>query len=137
MRTAYFRGRKLHGKTVVIPKGNRGVLVQRQESAVSNEAENPEDDQPDGPDDAQEGKLQITGEFRDMTVWGHESVADSASDCHIRGMEEWMEVSKKVRQHSLWLLTSPGPRVNHSSDPFVHTGGERGKAVIGAAGLGG
>lgn len=74
------------------------MIVQRQEGAASKEAENLDDDQADGSDDAQEGKLQISGEFRDMTIWGHESVADSSSDCHIRGMEEWMQVSRKVRQ---------------------------------------
>ena len=74
------------------------MLAQKQRSAASNDAEKSEDDQAGSLDDAQEGKLHVTGEFQDIMVWGHESVADPSSDQHIRGMEEWMVVSKKVGQ---------------------------------------
>lgn len=97
MSTAFFRGRKLHGRAVAIPEGYRGVLAQKQESEVETEAEKSEDDPAGSHDDSQEGKLQVTGEFQDILVWGHESVADPSSDHHIRAMEEWMDVSKKVK----------------------------------------
>lgn len=129
MPTAYFRGRKLHGRAVTIPEDYRGVLAQKQESAPGNEAEKLEDDQAESLDDTQEGKLQVTGEFQDIMVWGHESVADPSSDHHIRGMEEWMEVSKKVRQSVLFAV--PGLLVNRRSDSFLRTRDDQGDAVIG------
>ena len=99
MPTAYLRGRKLHGKTVRIPDDYRGILAQRQDDMGANEAERPEGDHPDGQDVAREGEMQIMGEFQDIVIWGHESVAEPSTDHHIRGMEEWMEVSKRVRRH--------------------------------------
>lgn len=94
--TAYFRGRKLHGTSVAIPADYKGVLVQKQEGTTRSEAEKSEGDETVCLDDAQEGTLQIMGEFQDIIVWGHESVADPSSDYHVRGMAEWMEVSEKV-----------------------------------------
>lgn len=58
-----------------------------------------EDGQQKTSDGAREGKLQATGEFQDLVIWGHESVADTSSDHYVRGMEEWIEVSSKVRQY--------------------------------------
>lgn len=72
------------------------MLVQRQENAVSNEVEKLEGGHSELSSSTQESEMQITGEFQDMTVWSHESVADPSSDHHIRGMEEWIEMSRKV-----------------------------------------
>ncbi|SPO03201.1 uncharacterized protein DNG_05883 [Cephalotrichum gorgonifer] len=98
--TAYFRGRKLHGTTVKIPEAFRGVLVQKQDDKPTGQAENTDngldDGLDEGPDDAPEGRLQTTGEFQDLMIWGHESVADSSSDNYLRGMEEWIEVSNRI-----------------------------------------
>jgi hypothetical protein len=40
--------------------------------------------------------MQITAEFDEMVVWGHESVADASSDPYVRSMEEWLQVADQV-----------------------------------------
>lgn len=127
MPTAYFRGRKLHGRAVAIPEDYRGVLALKQEITAGKEVEKSEDDQAVSLD-AQEGTLQVAGEFQDMIVWGHESVADPSSDHHIRGMDEWIDVSKKVRR---CCFAVPGLFVNRSPDSFFPTRDEREDAVVG------
>ncbi len=93
--TAYFRGRKLHGKTVKLPEGYRGV------AAVTSSAE----EQPRRPEedevidlDAQmpQGTLEVQAEFDDLIVWGHEATADAAADPYVRGLEEWLALAAKV-----------------------------------------
>ena len=49
---------------------------------------------------AREGKLQAAGEFQDLVIWGHESVADTSSDHYVRGMEEWIEVTTKASHYA-------------------------------------
>jgi hypothetical protein len=46
--------------------------------------------------------MQITAEFDEMVVWGHESVADASSDPYVRSMEEWLQVANQV-----WLDSTP------------------------------
>ncbi|KAK0714796.1 ribonuclease H2, subunit C [Lasiosphaeris hirsuta] len=91
--TAYFRGRKLHGKSVKLPKDYRGVVAapapkgDEKEKAV------------DFVDvDAESGKtasLNVQAEFDEMVIWGHEAVADTA-DPYVRGMEEWLALADQI-----------------------------------------
>ncbi|KAK3353672.1 ribonuclease H2, subunit C [Lasiosphaeria hispida] len=90
--TAYFRGRKLHGKTVKLPEGYRGVVA----------APAPKGDGKDGAAgvvhvDASKGtaSLNVQAEFDEMVVWGHEAVAD-AGDPYVRGMEEWLALADQI-----------------------------------------
>lgn len=98
MPTAHLRGRKLHGKTLKIPLEYRGILVQKEDGPTTKEVDNVEDGQQETPNGAQEDKLEAVGEFQDLVIWGHESVADTTSDHYVRGIGEWIEVSRKVRQ---------------------------------------
>lgn len=43
------------------------------------------------------GTMQVTAEFDEMVVWGHEAAVDAAGDPYVRSMDEWLEVSGKVR----------------------------------------
>lgn len=95
---AYFRGRKLHGKTVKLPEQCRGVVVERrQEKGLQPAAEEPvvvidDDEAEKGP----AGTMQVTAEFDEMVIWGHETLVDAAEDPYIRSMEEWLQVSGQV-----------------------------------------
>lgn len=98
-KTAYFRGRKLHGTTLKVPEGYRGVVVEKQEASKSQAAG------PDGADiidvDAEDdvplGALETQAEFEEMIVWGHESIAEASSDPYVRGVDEWMKLAEQVR----------------------------------------
>ncbi|KFH42077.1 hypothetical protein ACRE_071900 [Hapsidospora chrysogenum ATCC 11550] len=89
---AYFRGRKLKGKTVTLPEEYRGVLVERKAD---------EQQKPPIPEDGEGqpvdiGGLQVTAGFDEMVVWGHESVASAEADPYIRSVEEWLQVAEQV-----------------------------------------
>lgn len=89
---AYFRGRKLHGKTVPLPEQCRGVVVERK-------ANEQQPEQGDGDEDSavvEVGTMQVTADFDEMVVWGHEAVADAAGDPCVRSIEEWLQVADKV-----------------------------------------
>lgn len=42
------------------------------------------------------GTMQVTAEFDEMVIWGHETIADAAGDPYIRSMEEWIQVAGQV-----------------------------------------
>lgn len=96
MPTTHLRGRKLYGKTLKIPQGHRGMLVQNQDDTTINGPDNMEECERETHNGTLEGKLQVAGEFQDLVIWGHESIADTSSDHYVRGMEEWIEVTTKV-----------------------------------------
>jgi ribonuclease H2 subunit C len=95
----YLRGRKLEGKTVKLPEQCRGVILQRKDEPSCKKPlpepdvvviEDEEDQLPET------GTMQVTAEFDEMVVWGHEAVADASSDPYVRSMEEWLQISDKV-----------------------------------------
>lgn len=97
-RTAYFRGRKLQGKTVKLPQECRGVVVERQIGIPQTSTAQPEvvdlenDDEPA----AEIGTMQVTAEFDEMVVWSHEVLPDTTSDPYIRSVDEWLQVADQV-----------------------------------------
>ena len=40
--------------------------------------------------------MEVTSEFDEMVVWGHETVVDASADPYVRSMEEWLQVADKV-----------------------------------------
>lgn len=97
LKTAYIRGRKLHGKTVQLPAGYYGSVVEKGET----KREQPEPS--DAMDEVEEladpieiAPLNSKADFDDLVIWGHESTADSATDPYLRSMEEWVSFSEKV-----------------------------------------
>ncbi|KAM0468010.1 hypothetical protein ACHAP7_011371 [Fusarium lateritium] len=96
---AYFRGRKLQGKVVKLPEQCRGVVVERApEKDPKIATEEPLEDV----DEEQENieSMQITAEFDEMVVWGHETVADASADPYVRSMEEWLQVADQIHSYS-------------------------------------
>jgi len=99
-RISHFRGRELHGKALKVPDGYRGVVVEKKG------APKPETRRLDQPEEvidleAEEeelplGALEAQAEFDELVVWGHEAMADAASDPYARGLEEWMQLSSQV-----------------------------------------
>ncbi|KAF3014772.1 hypothetical protein E8E14_010736 [Neopestalotiopsis sp. 37M] len=101
LKTAYIRGRKLHGKTVQLPAGYYGSVVEKGET----KREQPEPS--DAMDEVEEladpieiAPLNSKADFDDLVIWGHESTADSATDPYLRSMEEWVSFSEKLHSYS-------------------------------------
>lgn len=44
----------------------------------------------------EKGALQVTGEFDELVVWGHETLADASADPYVRSVEEWLQVADQV-----------------------------------------
>ena len=121
-KTAYFRGRKLHGQAVKLPADYRGVVGVRRDSpreqARASGTAAPEEvvdvDATAAEQEAQRqrldtGKLDVVAEFDEIVVWGHQSLADASTDAYVRSMEEWVALSEKVR---LGLLHTHSPPVH-------------------------
>lgn len=95
---AYFRGRKLYGKTVPLPQQYQGVVI---EELAADTPEQPlptdlesEEDQHMAPEKRKE--LQVKAEFNEMTIWDHEAMVDAAEDPYLRSMEEWVQLAEQV-----------------------------------------
>ncbi|KAM7190750.1 putative dna replication licensing factor mcm6 protein [Rhypophila sp. PSN 637] len=96
--TAYFRGRKLDGKSVQLPDGYRGIIAAAAQDGAQirrPEEENPIDLEQEG-GQPETGKLQVQAEFDEMIIWGHEATADASADPYVRGMEEWLALADQI-----------------------------------------
>ncbi|CAK7239488.1 MAG: hypothetical protein STHCBS139747_000919 [Sporothrix thermara] len=111
-KTAYFRGRKLHGQAVKLPADYRGVVGVRRDSpreqARASGTAAPEEvvdvDATAAEQEAQRqrldtGKLDVVAEFDEIVVWGHQSLADASTDAYVRSMEEWVALSEKIHSY--------------------------------------
>ncbi|KAI0817155.1 ribonuclease H2, subunit C [Xylaria sp. FL0064] len=102
LQTAYFRGRKLHGKAVKLPEGYYGVVVEKTHAkpqTSSTEQEQTDDDVEiiEKSDNQPEvGAMKGKATFDKLMIWGHESTSDSTADPYVRGMEEWIAFSEEI-----------------------------------------
>lgn len=102
LKTAYVRGRKLHGTTIRLPQGYHGSVVEKGET----KREIPRSDALDNDVDVEElaeaievAPLSSKASFTDFVIWGHESTAEAGADPYLRSIEEWVSFSEKVCAH--------------------------------------
>ncbi|KAJ4419398.1 hypothetical protein N0V82_004980 [Gnomoniopsis sp. IMI 355080] len=98
---SYFRGHELHGKTLKVPEGYRGVLVEMKD-APKPEAQRPEEPEVvdlEAEDELPLGALETQAQFDEMVIWGHESMAEAISDPYARGIEEWMKLTSQIHSY--------------------------------------
>ncbi|KAH8203690.1 hypothetical protein TruAng_002103 [Truncatella angustata] len=103
IKTAYVRGRKLHGKTVKLPDGYHGSVVEKGETKQEVPgAEEGEGDVEfaDLPEAIEIAPLSSKATFDDFVIWGHESTADSGADPYLRSIEEWVSLAEKCHSYS-------------------------------------
>ncbi|KAH7322955.1 ribonuclease H2, subunit C [Stachybotrys elegans] len=104
--TVYFRGRKLRGKKMKLPKDFRGIVAARPVPQVQ---ELPRTDIPsrEGEGASQQSEkpevMKVTAEFDEITLWGHEVLVDVEEDPYVRGLEEWLQVADQIHSYE-----SPG-----------------------------
>ncbi|KAI1291172.1 ribonuclease H2, subunit C [Xylaria venustula] len=102
LQTAYFRGRKFHGKALKLPEGYHGVVVEKTDAkpqTLSAEQEPTEEDVEvsEHPGDQLEiGEMRGKAAFDELMIWGHESTSDSTADPYVRGMEEWIAFAEEI-----------------------------------------
>jgi hypothetical protein len=118
---AYFRGRKLHGKTVKIPEGYKGVILSSTDRKLHKEPRVSEEEEELDENEQSEniGILEEQAEFDEVMFWGHEALPDESTDPYVRGVEEWITFAEQV---------SSGPTFVRSTDSFrsthtLHTAG--------------
>jgi ribonuclease H2 subunit C len=99
---SYFRGRKLHGKQLRVPKGYRGVVLSSTDRILPKESSSVmvEDDQ-DTEEPPEVNVMEEQSKFDDIMVWGHEALPEDTSDPYVRGMEEWIAFATEVCSASL------------------------------------
>ncbi|KAH8795572.1 ribonuclease H2, subunit C [Hyaloscypha finlandica] len=97
---AYFRGRKLHGKQVMVPKGYRGAVVSTTDRIL------PKSTPPVGDDEVEEVEEEVDvkimeeqSDFDHIMLWGHEALPDEVTDPYVRGIEEWIALAGQI--HSI------------------------------------
>ncbi|KAG2169462.1 hypothetical protein VTO58DRAFT_101472 [Aureobasidium pullulans] len=94
--TAYFRGRKLNGKTVNLPEGYRGAILQKTNTILPpnitpSTSTSLEDEEDASSSSTPETKiLQEVTTFDKIVVWGHEVQPDGQEDVYVRGVSEWI-----------------------------------------------
>ncbi|CAD0039483.1 unnamed protein product [Aureobasidium pullulans] len=101
--TAYFRGRKLHGKTVNLPEGYRGAILQKTNTilpptitpSTSTSLED-EEDASSSSSTPETKILQEVATFDKIVVWGHEVQPDGQEDVYVRGVSEWIGLATAV-----------------------------------------
>ncbi|KAI2619185.1 ribonuclease H1 small subunit [Hypoxylon sp. NC1633] len=101
-KTAYIRGRKLHGKAVKLPEGYYGSVVKKSEL----KREKPRDEMvedveaiEESDDQLEKGAMQGIASFNEVVIWGHEALANSTEDPYLRGMEEWMSFAEQIHSY--------------------------------------
>lgn len=109
---AYFRGRKLKGRKVTLPKAYKGSVVKegaKEDDTLKSNTERLrrrqlEEEVVDGDDEDEEEEeeevkvLEEVANFKDFVVWGHETVPDG-DDAFVKGVEEWIAFAAAVGAH--------------------------------------
>lgn len=120
---AYFRGRKLHGKTLKVPSKYRGAVVEKTERVLPVPKVEPaqgedEEDKEEEPE-AEVRVMQEQATFEEIVVWGHEVLPDGMADLYVRGMEDWIEFAESVGVYWWIWAVEKTANANWWIDTFV------------------
>jgi len=108
---AYFRGRKLYGKTITIPPNYVGSILLSTDNIltapqkrtgetdtamglnVENTTHNSEEEEGEEEKEEETKILEEQANFEELVVWGHEMIVDGVGggDPYVRGVEEWIQ----------------------------------------------
>ncbi|KAI1383655.1 ribonuclease H1 small subunit [Hypoxylon trugodes] len=104
-KTAYIRGRKLHGKSVKLPEGYYGSVVEKSAPKKPEEPRREDLDedveiQEEPEDQLEVGGMQGKATFDEFTIWGHEALANASEDPYLRSMEEWISFAEQIHSYT-------------------------------------
>lgn len=94
-----FRGRKLQGKTVRVPEGYTGVVVQlpdKEEEVETVKKAFRVDDNSESDDQVAETEARKMAGFDEIMIWEHGQMPDASSDPYMKGMQEWIAFAQTV-----------------------------------------
>ncbi|KAK9324873.1 ribonuclease H2, subunit C [Lipomyces orientalis] len=100
---AYFRGRKLVGKKLVLPEGYKGLILPVAPSSkdippptTSAYCNSEEDDEEEEEEHEQEHRWNSEAEFKELFVWDHDAIPDGVRNPWIAGINEWISFAKWI-----------------------------------------
>lgn len=102
--TAYFRGRKLRGRTLKVPDGYQGVVLEKSERSLPQKAPHAEQLRRMEEDEDEEMEAEVPvdvkmmdqkARFDEIMVWGHEAVPED-DDVYVKGVQEWISLAEAV-----------------------------------------
>ncbi|CCX32836.1 ribonuclease H2 subunit C [Pyronema domesticum] len=95
--TAYFRGRKLHGRTMELPEGVVGAILETTTDLVVPTSSQENDNNENEDEEGSETKVVKTlATFDKITVWGHGQVPETGDGGVVRSMEEWVQFAGRI-----------------------------------------
>lgn len=109
-KNAYFRGRKLKGKSVKIPDGYSGAVLLTTDKTIGStqitapppppgyDVENDAEDEEMETDNAK--TLEQVATFDEITLWGHDAAPSNTEDGYAKAIEEWVAFADTVRMNS-------------------------------------
>lgn len=98
---AYFRGRKLKGREVKIPEGYRGVVVKGETPSQQEAKQRGRTADVGGELGTFEQEMKLleeVGEYDQLVVWGHETIAED-DDVFVKGVDEWTSFARSVSNY--------------------------------------
>ncbi|KAL7276314.1 hypothetical protein RUND412_000728 [Rhizina undulata] len=98
-KTTYFRGRKLQGKSIALPTGYSGHILEATDEVVNSSDMNDRDGEVD--DEPETKNFKSRASFSEITVWGHETAPEHDSDGVFKGLNEWIAFSSKIHDFDM------------------------------------
>jgi len=105
-KTVYFRGRKLHGRVVKLPRNYQGSFLRVTDTtAASKVSDNrrrqvshleEDEEMDDGEEQVEEKLAEELATFEEFTVWDHEALPAAAEDPYVMSIEEWFGFADAV-----------------------------------------
>ncbi|RDI76902.1 hypothetical protein Vi05172_g13115 [Venturia inaequalis] len=91
--SAYFRGRKLEGKSIKLPEGYRGAVLKTTDKVVPVETSQDAEEDEDMSEETRE--VEQLASFDEVMVWGHEAMPAS-DDAYSKGLGEWVSFAEAM-----------------------------------------
>ncbi|KAK6431330.1 hypothetical protein LTR95_012513 [Oleoguttula sp. CCFEE 5521] len=102
--TAYFRGRKLRGKTVKLPAGYEGALLEKTEKQIIAKPappafdENGELEEIVAVQDFESKVMDRKASFEEVVVWGHDALPEDGDE-FVKGLGEWIGFAEAIHTY--------------------------------------
>ncbi|KAK6434194.1 hypothetical protein LTR95_009623 [Oleoguttula sp. CCFEE 5521] len=102
--TAYFRGRKLRGKTVKLPADYEGVLLEKTEKPIIAKPAAPTFDENGEVEDAavvqhvETKVMDRKAAFEEVMVWGHDALPEDGDE-FVKGLGEWIGFAEAIHTY--------------------------------------
>jgi ribonuclease H2 subunit C len=97
--TSYFRGRRLLGTSLFLPRNYTGIIASSTDKVLPKTYAPIKEGDSDIEEEEQEEDvkvLEVKGRFEEVVVWGHDAVVDAEEDAFVRGLGEWIAFAESM-----------------------------------------